>query len=360
MRDLSSVQEPTPSRPSPVPLLSIVIPTFQAEPFIEDCLDAIGRQEFQSIEIIVVDGGSKDQTPVLLEKRMTDEPRLIVICKDRIGPGRARNEGARHAIGEYLWFVDVDDRVAPGALTPIAERLIAQRPDVLLVNHAVLRADASLEKGQDDQLITGADPQPFTIAERPWMLEMGLVSWNKIVRREFFRSTQAEFASSWPHEDVPVSCKLLLSAPRLSVLNHVCYHYWKQRPGSATDAAGSRHFCVFDVWRPILARYRDDLTPASGCTPVTKDLYRRLFQRAIWHCSTILDTAGYIAREDRRAFFAQMSALYADFAPPGYQPPGGFRGIKFALIARDFYAGHMALDPVMRARVTVQRRISGQ
>jgi CDP-glycerol glycerophosphotransferase len=359
MRDLSSAQEPIPSRPRPVPLLSIVIPTFEAEPFIGDCLNAIVRQAFQNIEIIVVDGGSKDQTPVLLEKRMTDEPRLAVICKDRIGPGRARNEGARHAIGEYLWFVDADDRVAPGALTPIAERLMAQRPDVLLVNHAVLRADAGLEQGQDDRLITGADPQPFTIAERPWMLEMGLVSWNKIVRREFFLSSQAEFAGSWPHEDVPVSCRLLLSAPRISVLNHVCYHFWKQRAGSATDAAGSRHLGVFDIWRPILTRYRDDLTVASGSTPVTKDLYRRLFQRAIWHCSTILDTRGYIAREDRRAFFGRLSALYTAYAPPGYRTPGGFRGIKFALIARDFYAGHEALDPVNKARNAMQRRISG-
>lgn len=359
MRDLNSAREPAPPRPAPAPLLSIVIPTFDVDRFIDTCLDALTQQTFQNFEIIVVDGGSDDQTRVLLEKRMIDEPRLAVLWQGRVGPGPARNAGAGHAIGDYLWFVDADDQAAPGALNAIADRLRTQRPDVLLVNHEVQDGGGNLEAGQDDKLITQAGAGPFTLAERPWMLDLGMVSWNKIVRREFFHSSRAQFASSWPHEDVPVSCELMLSARQISVLNQVCYYYWKNRPDSATSAGNRfRHFGVFDAWRPILNRTRTAQMTASGSSAVATDLYRVLFQRAIWHCSTILDAEGYVGRADRREFFGRISALYADFAPTAYRPPPGLRGVKFTLIARGFYAGYAALDPLNKARVAVQRRLS--
>lgn len=356
MRDRGSESGLVPSRVGSVPLLSIIIPVYNLESYIALCLDAIAGQAFQDVEMIAVDGGSTDCSRELLEKRMTDEPRLSVVWADRIGPGKARNAGARMANGEYLWFVDGDDQIAPGCLTPISERLLAERPDVLVINHAVMRPDETLEPGQDDRVVRQEDGQPFTLAQRPWLVELGLVSWNKIVRREFFQSAGLEFAGSWPHEDVPVSCELLLTAHRLSVLNHVCYYYRRHRPGSATSAGSqARHFAVFDSWPPVLTRNREKMRAESGDPQVTREVYQRLFHRSVWHCSTILDTAGYVARSDRRAFFGRISELYAEYVPPGSRLPDGFRGMKFWLIARGFYGWYTVLDPLNRVRLAAQR-----
>jgi len=356
MRDPGSERDFTPSRAGKRPLLSIVIPTLDVASYIGRCIDVIAEQTFSDIEIIVIDGASTDGTRTLLETRIPREPRLNVEWEaSGIGPGRARNAGVRAATGEYLWFVDADDLVAPGSLAAISERLATQRPDVLLIDHAELQADGSLKPGQDHGLVAGAGGELFTIADRPRMLGMGLVTWNKIIRREFFKSAGAEFSVDAPHEDVPVSCELLLTARAIGVLDRVCYLYRKHRPGSVTSTGKRyRHFLVFDAWRPILKQNRDKLAALSADSQVTEEVYHSLFQRAIWHCSTILETAGYIARPDRRAFLDQLSVLYSEYVPDGYHPPRGFRGVKFALIARDSYLGYAALEPLNKARVAAR------
>jgi CDP-glycerol glycerophosphotransferase len=361
MRDSISARPPASSLTGNTPILSVIIPTYDVERYIGTCLDSITGQDFPDFEIIAVDGKSTDRTCELLGKRGVSEPRLTVIADERIGPGRARNVGARKATGEYIWFVDGDDEVAPGCLAAIADQLRVDRPDVLLINHQTLAggvgetdADRTLERGQDDRLLAGADGRPFTLADRPWMMDVGLVSWNKIVRREFFQSVGAEFASSWPHEDVPVSCELLLSASRISAVSQICYYYRRHRAGSATTVGKpGRHFNVFDTWQPVLKLNKERML-AGSCQA---HIYHRLFERSIWHCTTILDTAGYVTPAHRRAFFDAISRLYAEYLPDGYRRPGGFRGVKFRLVAMGSYRAYSALDPLNRLRVAVQRKL---
>jgi len=207
-----------------------------------------------------------------------------------------------------------------------------------------------VQAGQDDNLIERESAGTFAIADRPWLLDLSLVCWNKIVRRDFYLSTGTAFAESWPHEDVPVSSDLMLSAGRISILDHVCYLYRRRRTGAATAGGRDRHFTVFGAWRPVLERARDR---KRGDNP-GPDLYPWLFQRAIWHCSTILETRGYVTGRYRRRFFREVSVLYRDYAPPGYRPPATFRGIKFRLFARRLYLVYEVLEPVNRWRVAAR------
>jgi CDP-glycerol glycerophosphotransferase len=340
-------------------VISIVIPTYNVADYITQCLDAITGQTFQDIEIVVVDGGSDDQTRALLEQRCHAEPRLRLSYHGRIGPGNARNIGIRLAIGEYIWFVDGDDLISPECLTTISVRLRTDRPDVLVINHAVVYGNGTLVPGQDNKLIAALGPATLTLADWPRLLDLSVVSWNKIVRREFLTSVGTTFLPTWPHEDVPVSCGLLLAAQRLSVLPHVCYYYRRARSGSAMKTGhAQRHFAIFDAWPPVLKRARDQLN--SGAAVVTREIYHRLFQRAIWHYSLILDADGYevgilggggfVARPDRRAYFEMMSRQYAEYVPVGYRRPKGLRGIKFLLIRGNAYLVYSALNPINRWR----------
>jgi glycosyltransferase involved in cell wall biosynthesis len=354
IRDSDSAPDPGLSRVSRAPLLSIIIPTYNLESYIVQCLDSITAQAFQDIEIIAVDGASSDLTCDLLERRAQEESRLRVMRNGRIGPGLARNVGAELAVGDYIWFVDGDDEIGRGSLSLISDRLLADHPDVLLVNHAELRHGRVLTAGPDDALLRGEDSNCFSLAERPWLVDVGVVSWNKIVRREFFESVGAEFTPAWPHEDVPVSCELLLAAQRLSVLSDVCYCY-RRRRGSATVAGPpARHFTVFSVWRGVLERNRRRVREAAS-EPRTIEVHRRLFQRSIRHCIAILSTPGYVASSERRAFFGQTAALYADYVPDRHRLPGGFRGVKFWLIARNSYLGYSFLDPLNKVRLRLRR-----
>jgi CDP-glycerol glycerophosphotransferase len=356
MCDLSSAAEPVSARPDHAPLLSIIIPVYNIEAYLMPCLRSVTGQPFRDIEIIAVDGNSADRSLELLEKFATDESRLSVIAEKRIGPGVARNSGALHARGEYIWFVDGDDELAPDCLAPICERLAAERPDVLVVNHAVRapgRNGAEVQPGLDDRLIGAAGPYCSTLADRPWLTNLNLAAWNKIVNREFFQSCGVEFARDWPHEDVPVSCALLLDAGRISVLDHVCYYYRRMRPGSATAAGRrDRHFLVFERWLPVLENVR---RAAPAGDHAGNALYRRFFERSISHCASILDAPGHVVRADRRVFFGRMSQLYRHGVPDGYRRPAGLLGVRFWLVARNLYPGYMLLATLNRLRLAADR-----
>jgi glycosyltransferase involved in cell wall biosynthesis len=123
--------------PSPrsVPILSIVIPAYNAAPFIEETLQSVFAQLADDHEVIVVDDGSADETQALL-KGMTD-PRLKILRQDNLGVSAARNRGMAAAAGEFLLFLDADDILAPGALARCLDHFAAHPDTVLVYGEAI-------------------------------------------------------------------------------------------------------------------------------------------------------------------------------------------------------------------------------
>ena len=346
-------------------LLTIVIPVYNLHSYLTPCLDSITQQKLEDIEIVVVDGASTDDSADILWRRAAQDPRITAICTGRIGPGRARNLGAELAMGEYIWFVDGDDAVAPDCLTAVADRLELLRPDVLLLDHEELHPSGRVEPGSGHRLVARDTAACFPVAEHPWVTEFSMASWNKVIRRGFFLSRPVQFVADWPHEDVPVSCQLLLDAAKLSLLNQVCYLHRRERPGSAMSEAGKRHFNILDAYETVLTTVRSRFDAADPS--VTPTVWLAFFQRAIWHYTTIFDTGSegnskFLARRsisaaDRREFYRQMHRHFMSYAPPIYRYPNGFRGLKFRLIRMNAYWAYCALSPANKARVRAESAI---
>ncbi len=278
---------------------------------------------------------------------------------DNPGPGNARNEGVRHANGEYIWFVDGDDLITDGCLTSIASRIGTARPDVLLIDYEALYPNGGSRPGYGHDLMARKVPECFTLAERPWVINFPMASWNKIIRREYYLSTSATFWPDWPHEDVEASCLLLMEAGKLSILNQSCYSYRMRRPGSAMETKPSKkQFNIFYPYETLLDHV--EKLAAEGDKAITAEIRQALFQRAIWHYAAIFDTGSFssdrearrlITRDDRPEFFAMMHQDYVRYLPPGYQRPGGFRGVKFLLIEKGAYRTYSVLGPLNKLRM---------
>lgn len=366
---MSEAQEPQHTLARPRPLISVVIPVFDIEDYLAECLDSITGQAFRDIEIIAVDGDSRDSSGTILDQMSGEEARLTVVHTDqKMGPGRARNLGAGRARGEYIWFVDGDDAIVPDCLSGIAGRIEAVRPDVLLIGYEELYPDGRSEPGYGYDFMGGGAGECFTLAEQPRAAELSMASWNKIIRREFFLATSAAFWDDAPHEDIPVSCLLMVEAEKLSVLNRICYRYRKNRSGSAMSSGpAKRHFNILRSYGAVLDQI--EKRAGNGDEKITAGVRHALFQRAIRHYSTILDTSGpgigpigaggLIERRDRREFFHRMHWDYLHYRPPGYKRVKGLRGIKFLLIERDGYWIYCLLEPVNWLRVRL-RRASGR
>src|SRR5215475_14015858 len=121
----------------PVPLLTIVLPVYRVAGYLRECLDSIVSQTFTDFEVVAVNDCSPDNCGEILDEYAKRDSRIRVIhLRRNVGLGPARNVGLDEATGDYVWFVDSDDWVAPGAFNAIAAKLRETQPQVLLTDHA--------------------------------------------------------------------------------------------------------------------------------------------------------------------------------------------------------------------------------
>jgi CDP-glycerol glycerophosphotransferase len=324
-----------------MPLISVVIPVHGVADYLGRCLDSVlSEQNVGSVpvEVIAVDDASPDASGAILAAR--DDPRLRVIrTPAAVGPGPARELGAKEATGEYLWFVDGDDELAEGALAAVAASLARLQPDVLIVDFEHLYPDGTTSPSGGD--LSG--PEVGTLADNPKLIHLTMTVWSKVFRRGFGCGLGVEFGAA-PHEDVPVTTAALLAASRIGVLNRVCYRYRRARRGSFLAAASDGNFNIFGAYDKI---FKDFFSERSVFHP-PGTVRAALFERAIWHYTTLLPL---VPRRRRREFFHRMAADFRRWRPEEFSFPPGPRGLKFRLAARDAYWAYCLLDPVNRIRL---------
>jgi CDP-glycerol glycerophosphotransferase len=366
-----------------MPTISVVIPVHGVEDYLDRCLDSVlgpadlaaggggadlaaggggadlaaggGGADLAagdsgpavSLEVIAVDDASPDRCGAILAAR--HDPRLRVISTTTaVGPGPARDLGAKEATGEYVWFVDGDDELADGALAAVAGALARLRPDVLVVDFENLYPDGSVRPSGGARYLRGAETG--TLADHPALIHLTMTAWSKVFRREFLAGLGVSFGSTGPapHEDVPVTTLALLTARRIGVLNRVCYRYRRARRGSYLAAASDANFNIFGSYQQVF-NYFTERTELRA--PVAPRVYTAVFERAIWHYTTLLPL---VPRRRRREFFHRMSADFRRWRPDGFRFPPGPRGVKFRLTARDAYWAYAVLDPLNRLRVRLR------
>ncbi len=355
------------------PHISIILPVYGVPDYLGECLDSVLAQAPAGTEVIAVDDRSPDACGQILDDRSRQDPRLKVIhLADNAGPGNARNVGLKSATGDYVWFADADDLIADGALAEITARLRLDQPDVLLIDYEDYYAAGRTGRSPGAALLQAAPAGTFTLAAQPALINLTMTSWSKVIRRAFLAEIGLEFPPGI-HEDVPVSCAVLLSARRISVLDRVCYRYRRARRGSFMVTTSDRHFDIFGSYQLVF-----DLLPSfaeHAGAPVTGAVRVALFERAIWHYTTILGTGGtgvgaagigvgaagiggLVPRRARRMFFERMHQDYGRWRPAGYRHPRGARGVKFRLVERNAYRTYSVLEPVNQLRVLASRAAS--
>ncbi|EEP72988.1 LOW QUALITY PROTEIN: CDP-glycerol:poly(glycerophosphate) glycerophosphotransferase, partial [Micromonospora sp. ATCC 39149] len=333
-------------------LISFVVPAYRVQAYLSECLDSILGQPFDDVEIIGVDDHSPDGGGDILADYAARDHRVHAVrLDDNVGLGPARNVGLDRAGGEYVWFVDGDDWLAPDCLAEVAARLRRTRPDVLLVDHVRVRWDGRVTRSAMAEVFP-APPgeETFRLRERPEALRLLHTAWNRLVRREFLVDLGLRFEPGW-YEDVAFSYPVLMAAERIGVLDRVCLNYRQRRAGAITRTRGDRHFEVFEQWHRVF-RWMDERIPAvDGLRPA-------VFERMIWHYLTVLGNGERIAPELRPAFFDRITADYVRWLPPGgYPAPPGVEGLKHRLVAAGRWRTFSALRAANQARQAAARQV---
>lgn len=207
-------------------LVSVVVPVYNVAGYLTECLDSIRGQGVRELEIIAVDDGSTDESPAILAEISRAEPRLHVVTQANRGLGAARNTGVAHAQGEFLWFVDSDDRMAPGAIERLLGAITSTGSDLATGN--VLRL-----VGQDTSPArflapTFARTRMRTHIHRFPPLIADRVAWNKLYRRAFWDRHDFRFPEGVHYEDLRVTLPAHYLASAVDVIREPVY-LWRLR-----------------------------------------------------------------------------------------------------------------------------------
>ncbi|MEU0314586.1 CDP-glycerol glycerophosphotransferase family protein [Nocardioides sp. NPDC006273] len=209
----------------PKPVLSVVMPIYNVEQWVETALDSILTQSLQALEVIVVDDGSPDGSADVVRRIARHDPRVKIVTKENAGLGAARNTGLEHVRGDYVAFADSDDIILPGSYEAMVNLLEQSGSDFVT---------AAFERGELGRAtrpnwvkkLTRRTRTGLTIEDEPLAL-LDITSWNKVFRTSFVEEHELLFSEGVRYEDqVPIT-RAYLDAT-FDVLDR-CVYLWRTR-----------------------------------------------------------------------------------------------------------------------------------
>lgn len=218
-----------------IPKISIIIPVYNVEDYLEECLDSIINQPLKDIEIICVNDGSTDKSLDILKKYATKDKRIKVINQKNKGLSGARNSGLKIAIGKYVFFIDSDDYLLKDSLEKLYVKATKEDAQILIFSAITEPRKLSNENKWLENRLTQPNKQytKFSkdiifneITARPFV-------WNKLFKLEFLRNFNLTFDENVKFgEDQVFLLKTYSHVQRLFFFNHIAYVYRIDRVGS--------------------------------------------------------------------------------------------------------------------------------
>ena len=237
------------------PLVSIIVPVYNAEQYLERCIKSILRQTYENIELILVNDGSTDNSLAICRRFAMEDARVIVLDKANSGVSDSRNCGIAKAKGKYLQFADSDDWLAPDATAQLVQRAEQSKCEFVIAPFYRVIERILLVNGHIKE------DGKYTIAE--FALEMMKapanfyygVMWNKLYRRDIIRENNLQCSPdiSWC-EDFIFNLQYLCYVKQVYVLQEPVYYYLKRRNSLVNTEMRSSN--IYEVKRTVFHFYK--------------------------------------------------------------------------------------------------------
>lgn len=219
------------------PLISVIVPVYNVEPYLRKCVDSILNQTYRNLEVILVDDGSPDGCPAICDEYAVIDRRVKVVHKENGGLSDARNAGMAFMSGEYLLFVDSDDLLPVKAIETMLKIAVEENADLVIGGHNRFEEVPALSSE------TEIFVKQWTPAEAMMdMLRNGCASWARLFRRELHEAVL--FPVGEINEDEAIVLHILDKCRVIAVTNAVVYHY-RCRPESITTTSFSEKKMVW-------------------------------------------------------------------------------------------------------------------
>lgn len=209
------------------PTITIIVPSYNVEPYISRCLKSIKDQSFSNFEVIVVDDGSTDNSSEIAEQFALKDSRFKVVRQENNGQGSARNRGINLAQGDYLSFVDSDDWIHKDYLIKMYECILNTDADIAVCN--VERVWESGKRKKNNGIYRKAEVITDTVQ---YLSRASMSVWDKLFKKSLFDGLR--FPEKMKFEDFALMPQILIRAKKIVTIEDVLYYYF-WRDGSTTN-----------------------------------------------------------------------------------------------------------------------------
>lgn len=233
-------------------LISVIIPVYNVESYLRECVDSVINQTYQNLEIILVDDGSTDSSGEICDEYLNADERITVIHKKNSGLSAARNAGLDACEGDYVYFLDSDDYIDKNALEELLDTAQKDHGDIVFFE-AVSFADTDDFEVKQNYIRKSKYKTDFgkaVFAEMTNNKEFHSAVPLLFLRKEFLNSTKLRFAEGILFEDMVFTYQAFALAKTVSQCGEAFYHRRYRRDSIMTSAKSKKHFssCV-EVYR---------------------------------------------------------------------------------------------------------------
>jgi glycosyltransferase involved in cell wall biosynthesis len=292
-----------------VPKVSVVVPVYGVEKYLRQCVDSILTQTLYDIEVILVDDGSPDKCPQIIDEYAVQDSRVVPIHQPNGGYGVAVNNGINAARGNYVGIIESDDWIEPTMYEKLYYNAVKNNSDVVKCSFYVYDG-TQISQNQNRKWKTSyvdlfdAPEGAFVIADYPDIVMFHSSVWASLYRADFVKGIKMIETRSASYQDFPFMCEVMSTAKRISVEKDYLVHYrMEPNQDSSTKQIGER--LILMVTQSINGI---EILKTNGVLDLVKE-------EIYWHAYTA--SIGFfrcISWELKQKFFDEFHRLFVPLA----------------------------------------------
>lgn len=231
--------------------VSLIIPVYNVQDYLEKCLDSVQAQTYKDLEVILVNDGSTDNSLKIINKYVAANSNFKAYTIENSGQGGARNYGFEKAEGEYIAFLDSDDYIAPNCIERLTETAIKENSDIVASNCYDVREDGSVIEMSRNNL----DNVTTSVFEKPQVLFNRVAPWGKLFKKSLFG--RLRFATRVWYEDMRLIPKLYLNADKITYIDDALFYYVQRSGSTMNNNNAVRNLEIIDTFDDLIAYFKE-------------------------------------------------------------------------------------------------------
>lgn len=289
-------------------LISFIVPVYNAEKYLEQCIDSILNQSYDRIELILINDGSTDRSGEICDAYGQKDDRVKVIHQDNAGPSVARNRGIEAATGEYIQFVDSDDHIA-SHMTETLMKTMSDEVQLVICGYELITKE-------EDRVISSKNfsfYKPGNYAKEDFLEHFGEIyqdyyihyNWNKLYIAELIQKNGIRFNQDVIRgEDLLFNLQYLDHCKKIAIISDFLYYYTNSNDGSITSTFRTN---LFENQQLLLESTREFLRRNGAYTGPNKDSIEKFYTVRIGACfSNLFHPNSTLSRKETKKHIREI------------------------------------------------------